>query len=119
VQQGVPPDALVELLQLLGRRQLAVDQQVADLEEARPLRELVDRVPAISQDPGVTVDVGDRGRGRRGVAEAVVVGDVAGRGQQLAHVEAVGSLRCRNDTQGQFSTGVAQGYICLAHRRRR
>ena len=118
VQQGVPADPLVELAQLVGGRQLAVDQQVGDLEEAGVLGQLVDRVPAVAQDPGVTVDVGDRRRARGRVHEADVEGDLAGRRQQLARVEAVGALGRLDDGQGQFSTGVAQGYICLAHQRR-
>jgi hypothetical protein len=115
VQQGVPADPLVERLQLVGRRQLAVDQQVADFEEARLLRELVDRIPAVAQDPGVTVDVGDRrGAGGR-VHEADVEGDLAGRRQEFARVDAVGSLGRLDDGQGQFAAGVTQGYICLGH----
>ena len=45
--------------------------------------------------------------------------DPAGRRQQLAGVVAVRALGRLDDGQGQFSTGVAQGYICLAHRRGR
>ena len=116
VQQGVAPDPLVERTELVGRGQLAVDQQVGDLEEAGLARELVDGIPAIAQDPGVTVDVGDRRGARGGVHEADVEGDLAGRRQQLARVVAVGALGRLDDGQGQFSTGVAQGYICLGHR---
>ncbi len=68
----------VELGQLGRRRQLAVDQQVADLEEASTvLGQLLDRVAAVAQDAGVAVDVGDRRGAGRGVDEAGVEGDVA------------------------------------------
>src|SRR5699024_2279159 len=60
VQQRVATYPLGELLELGGRGQLAVDQQVGDLDERRVLRQLLDRVTAVAQDPGVTVDVGDR-----------------------------------------------------------
>jgi hypothetical protein len=55
---------LIELL-LLG--QVAVDQQVGDLEVARLLRELLDRVAAVLEDALVAIDVGDRRATRRGV----------------------------------------------------
>ena len=115
VQQRVPADPLVELAQLVGGRQLAVDQQVGDLEEAGLLGQLVDRIAAVAQDPGVTVDVGDLRGARRRVHEADVEGDLARRRQELARVEAVGTLGRLDDGQGQFSTGVAQGYVCLGH----
>ena len=54
-------------------RQLAVDQQVGDLEEGRLLRQLLDRVAAVLQDPLVAVDERDRALARGGVHEAGVV----------------------------------------------
>ena len=68
---------LVKSSSCAPRRQLAVDQQVAHLEEAALLGELLDRVAAVAQDAGVAVDVGDRGRRRGGVDEAGVERDVA------------------------------------------
>ena len=56
VQQGVPTDLVGEILKLLGSRQLTVDQQVADLDERRPLGELIDGDAAVPQDTGVPVD---------------------------------------------------------------
>jgi hypothetical protein len=61
---------------LLGR-QLAVDQQVGDLEEARVLGQLLDGVPAVAQDPGVTVDEGDLRADVGRVLERRVVGEQA------------------------------------------
>ena len=72
VQHGVPLDPVGEIRQLFGRRQLAVDQQVADLDEGRLLGELVDRVTAVAQNAGVAVDVGDGTLAGGGVDEAVV-----------------------------------------------
>jgi hypothetical protein len=59
VQHRVVADRAVELLQLRGARQVAVHQQVRHLEEARLLGELLDRVAAVKQDPGVAVYEGD------------------------------------------------------------
>jgi hypothetical protein len=42
-----------------GVRQLAVEQQVADLDEVALLGELLDRVAAVQQHALVAVDVGD------------------------------------------------------------
>ena len=61
---------LLEVGELVGGRQLAVDEQVAHLEEGRVLGQLVDRVAAVAQDAGVAVDVGDLRRAGRGVGEA-------------------------------------------------
>ena len=84
MQQRVPLDLRGERGQLLGGGQLAVDQQVADLDEGRLLGQLIDRVAAVTQDPGVAVDVGDGALGRRGVHKPLVEGRVAGLGQQRA-----------------------------------
>ena len=52
-------DAIVEIVLLRLRRQLAVEQQVAGLEEVAVLGELLDRIAAIEQDALVAVDIGD------------------------------------------------------------
>ena len=89
VHHGVARDGVVEILELLLGRQLAVQQQVADLDEVGLLRQLFDRVAAIEQDALVAVDVGDAGRavGRRG--EARIVGEAAGVAVQPADVDDV------------------------------
>jgi hypothetical protein len=50
VQHGVPRDGGLELLALGRVRQFAVQQQVADFQEARLLGQLVDRIAAVQQD---------------------------------------------------------------------
>jgi hypothetical protein len=103
----VAPEPLVEARQLLvhhgvvrhrahefgllpGVRQLAVQQQVAGLEEVAVLRELLDRVAAVQQHAGVAVDVGDRRVAARRRQEARVVGEHAGFPVQRADVHHVG-----------------------------
>ena len=108
VQQGVPLDLGGELLQLVGRRQLAVDQQVADLDERRLLGQLLDRVAAVAQDARVAVDVGDRALGRRGVDEPAVERGVAGLGQQRPQRDAVGSLRRLHDLQVDLAPRIPE-----------
>ena len=55
--------------------QLAVQEEVRDLEIRRVLGELLDRVAAVAEDAGVTVEVGDRrlARGGRQVRRVVAV----------------------------------------------
>ena len=71
VQQRVAAHLLGELVELGRRRQLPVDEQPGDLEVGRVVGEVFDRVPAVAQDAGVAVDVGDRALGRGGVHEAL------------------------------------------------
>jgi hypothetical protein len=55
------------------RRELALAKQPRDFEEVRLLGELLDRVPAVAQDPLVAVDERDRRAARGGVHERRVV----------------------------------------------
>jgi hypothetical protein len=78
VHHGVARDAAVEI-GLLGRgRQLAVEQQVAGLEEVAVLGELVDRIAAIEQHALVAVDEGDLRLAARRRGEAGIVGEHPG-----------------------------------------
>ncbi len=67
VDERVVRDVLGPHLVLFGGRELAVDQQVGDLEVGRLFGELLDRIAAVSEDALLAVDVGDgtRRRGRR------------------------------------------------------
>ena len=62
-------DLVLPGLELLRGRQLAVDQQVGDLEVGGVLGQLLDRVAPVAQDAGVAVDVGDRAARARGLGE--------------------------------------------------
>jgi hypothetical protein len=88
VEQGVHSYSPAELRKLRGGGQLAVDEQVGDLQEGRLLGELLDRITAVTQDPRITVDVRDR-RGARGrVDEAGIVRDVPGLLQERTDIDA-------------------------------
>src|SRR3546814_11749499 len=56
VQERVAADAVVEFRHLVGRRHFAVDEQPRDLEVRAVLRELLDRVAPVAEDPLVAVD---------------------------------------------------------------
>ena len=70
VDVGVIRDLVHPRVVLLGRRQLAVDQQIRDLEIRRLLGQLLDRIAAVAQDALFTVELGDRRRSRGSGAEA-------------------------------------------------
>jgi hypothetical protein len=49
-------DAAAERLALVVRCELAVREQVRDLEEVQPLGDLLDRIAAVAEDPCVAVE---------------------------------------------------------------
>src|ERR1051325_5431980 len=66
-------------------RQLAVDQQVAGLDEVALLGELFDRIAAVAQDALLTVEVRDGARRGAGVHVPAVERDVPGLPTQRAN----------------------------------
>ena len=70
--ERVALDLVDPCVQLLGRRQLALDQEVGDFEERRALGKFLDRVAAVAQDPVVAVEVCDGASGGRRVRISVV-----------------------------------------------
>ena len=87
VHHRVAGHAIVEIGLLRGGRQLAVEQEVAGLQEIAVLGELVDRIAAIEQHALVAVDVGDlRFRARRR-GEAGIEGEHAGLAVELADID--------------------------------
>ena len=93
VQHGVVGDAALEVLELGGGRQLAVEQQVGDLEEVRLVGQLLDRVAAVEQLALVAVDIGDRALAGAGRGVAGVEGEDAAFGIEAADVDDVGPDR--------------------------
>ena len=73
VRVRVVGDVVDPLVVLATVGQLAVDEQVRDLEVRRLLSELLDRVPAVAQDALVALDLGDRAQAGRGRGVARVV----------------------------------------------
>ena len=107
VQHGVPRDALVELLELRRVRQLAVQQQVGDLDEVGLLGELLDRVAAVEQHALIAVDVGDAALAGRGGAVAGIEGEDAELAVELADVEHVRPERAGDQRQAGAAVAAA------------
>ena len=106
MQHRVHGDAVLEILELFGRRQLAVKQQVAHLEIMRFLGQLVDRIPAMQKLALVAVDIGDRAVAGGGGREARVVGEDIALRIELADVDHIRAGARRQDRQ--FQLGVAK-----------
>src|SRR5206468_8479633 len=117
VDQAVARDAVPELLELIGGGQLAVDQQVGDLQEGALLRQLLDRVAAVAQDPGIPVQVGDGARARAGVAVPVVERDQSGPFAKIADIDSVVAGGAADQRQLDAASVQAQrGSVWNAHR---
>ena len=93
VHHGVMHDAIDEIGLLRRGRQLAVEQEIAGLEEVAVLGEIGDRIAAIEQHALVAVDIGDLGFAAPGRGETRVVGEDAGLGVELADVQNLGANR--------------------------
>ena len=99
VHHRVARDAIVEVGLLRRRRQFAVEQQVAGLQEIAVLGQLLDRIAAIEQDAFVAVDIGDLGLAARRRGEAGVVGEHAALAVELGDVDDVGADRAVVDRE--------------------
>ena len=66
--------------------QIAVEQKVRHFEKVGFFGQLVDRIAAIEQHAGVTVDIGDLGFARGGAGEAGIKGKAARVGVKLADI---------------------------------
>ena len=106
VHHRVMRDVVLEAGELLLVRQLAIEQQIRYLEEARLLRQLFDRIAAVQQHALVAVDEGDGALGACGAAETRVVGEVAGVLVQRADVDAGRAERAAE--QRQFAAALGR-----------
>jgi hypothetical protein len=96
---------------LLGLvRQLAVQDQIGDLEEVTLLGQVLDRVAAMQKDALVAVDIGDLRLAAAGRGVARIVGEVAGVVVELADVDDAGTDRTFDDRQlDGLAVGVGEG----------
>jgi hypothetical protein len=104
VQHRVQRDRRDEGFELVGGRELFVDQQVRDLEKRALLGELLDRVPAIAQDALLAVDERDRALAGARVRIARIEGDVAGLTAELPDVDRALALRAFHDRELEGAT---------------
>ena len=111
VHHGVAGDTIVEVGLLRGGRQLAIQEQVAGLEEIAVLGELVDRITPVKEHALVAVNVGDLQFRARGRGEARVIGEHARLGVELADVDDRRADRAFADRQfdGFFTHGEGGG----------
>ena len=109
VQHGVVHHTGGKILVLRLVRQLAVQQQIGDLQEGGFLRQLLDRVAAIQQHALVAVDIGDLAFTGGSGAVAGIEGEDA---QIVVDLADVGHLRAdRAADQRQFG-----GFVRSIHR---
>ncbi len=113
VQQAVVGQLAVELGELGGGGQVAVDEQVADLGEGGLLGDLLDRIAAIAQDAALAVDEGDGALAGAGVAVAGVVGDRPRLRAQRADVDA--DLALAAHRHRQLVLFAVEDQSCRAH----
>eukprot|EP00906_Rhabdomonas_costata_P004793 RCo007130 len=91
VQHRVRGNLCNELSLLLGVRKLPVQQQVARLHVIRLLRQLLNGVPTVQQNPVVPVNVRDPGLAAGSGSEPRVIGEVPRLPVQLPDVNHVGA----------------------------
>lgn len=115
VQQGVLRDLVLEGGELVHVRQLTVDQQRGHLKEGGALGQLLDRVAAVPEDALLTVEVGDRGFIRGGVAVPAVQRHQPGLGAELPDVEALVADGAVDHRVGVLAIAVPQYYRVVAH----
>jgi hypothetical protein len=65
VDVRVRRDLALPGFELAGVRELAVEEQIGNLEKRRALGQLLDRIAAIAQDPGLAVEEGSGPLGNR------------------------------------------------------
>jgi hypothetical protein len=117
VQHGVGANGCVELLQLAGARQLAIEQQISDFDEARMLRELLDRIAPVEENSFFTVDEGDRALAATGGDVARIEGEDALLPVEAADVEDAGPERtlANRDFRGGRAVGARQRIAFSGH----
>ena len=107
--------------QLGAGGQLALEQEIRGLEEARLLGQLLDRVAAIAEDPRVAVDVRDRASAVRGVEERRVVRGEAAVSLDRADLPQIGGADRAVDDRHRVLTAraVVDDCECLLRHGRR
>ena len=121
VHHGVARDRVGEIVELVLRRQFAVEQEVADFHEAGIFGKLTDRIAAMEQDPFFAVDIGQRAFAACRRLVAGIVSELARRSIKLADID---HIRANTALQhGKFlglSTQIKSclliGHACLLSR---
>ena len=118
VDHGVAHDRILKRFELRFGGQISVDQQIRDLQEARLLRQLFDRIPSIQQHACVAVDIRDLALGAGGGHEARIVGkdpEILRQIRNIDHVRADGPGP--RDQFDALSGGEILEFVFRAHAR--
>ena len=110
----MPNDRRLEGVQLLRRRQLAVQQQIADFDEIRLGGELLDRVAAVQKYAFLAIDEGDLAIATARRNKAGIVGEYSLLLVKTADVYDVGSERALANRQLHFGRTVRRDQrVCI------
>ena len=110
--------AVHPLLQLGRGGQLAVEQEVGDLQEGAILGQLLDGISAIAQDTFVAVDEGDGALARRRIQEGRIVGhhaEIFGSGLDLAQIHGADGAFIKGEVVGGAGAPVHDVEDFLVH----
>ena len=99
VDHGVIGDRPVEVFLLRSHRQLAIEEEVADLQVIAMLDEILDGIAAMQQDASVAIDEGNPGLAAAGSRETGIEGEVSGFGIQVADIDHRGTGGSVQDRQ--------------------
>ncbi len=100
-------------MELIPGRQLAVDQQIAHLEERAVLGQLFDGEAAIAEDALLAIDEGDLALAAAGVAVARVHGDETGFTAELLAIDGAFAFGALNDVELDLLAVVVE--FCRPH----
>jgi hypothetical protein len=117
VDQHVVHDAGGELVEVVGRGQIAVHQEVGDFQEGAVFGQFRDVVAPVAQDSLLAVDVRDRALAGPGVAQPAIHGDHAQVVAQGRNVHRNLALTAHRDGQLDGAPPERQirelGHVCL------
>jgi hypothetical protein len=117
VEESVPADPVGKVVVFGLGGQRAIDEQVGHFEEIAAFGKLRNRISAIAQDSGVTVDVGDRRRTGSGVDVSRIKRDMPRRPQQRRNVDSGGTVGCGDDRKLDLPARVLEGEMYVRHTR--
>ncbi len=102
---GVPRDRIAKCIELRLRRQRAIDQQISDFHIAGALRQLLDGIAAVQEQPRIAVDIGDFTFGAGRGHETRVIREYPQISGEMRNIEHVGSESAGHDVQFSRSAG--------------
>jgi len=110
-------DAVLEVFQLIGCGQFAVQKQIAYFEKVRFFGKLINRIAAVQKLALLTINKGDRRIARRGRGKAGVIGEHIALTIELANIDHVGSHSGRQHRQLKLfvTEGKFRNFLFIRH----